>query len=84
MQRNFNIIAHSTIIVIRSKLGPVFITGVLVVAVKVLSQTVVAAVQKLKRNVTMLVRTDDSLSKTAPIREETGNDQKPDNQFFGC
>ena len=82
VQRDFNVIAYSTIIVIRSKVGPVVITGMLVVAVKVLSQAVIAAVQKFKRNVTMLVRTDDSLSKTAPIREETGNDQKPDNHFF--
>ena len=63
-------------------MGPIFITGMLVVAVKVFSQAVITAVQKFKRNVTMLVRTDDSLSKPAPIREKTGNDQKPDNHFF--
>jgi len=50
----------------------------------VLGQAVVATVQKFKRNATMLVRTDYSLSQTASIGEETGNDQKPDNKFFGC
>ncbi len=35
-------------------------------------------------NLVLLVGTDNSLTKAAPIGEEAGNDQKPDNHFFGC
>ena len=66
----------------RSKVDYVFMTVMLMVAVKMFGQTVIAAVQKLKFNAAMPVKTDNSSTKTAAKREEAGRDQKPDNHFF--
>ena len=54
----------------------------LVLTMQMLCQTVVAAVQKLKLNATMPVKTDNRSTKTAAKRREAGDDQKPGNYFF--
>lgn len=58
------------------------VSMMLVLTVKMLCQAVIAAVQKLKFNATVLVKTDDSPTKTTAKREEAGDDQRPDNKSF--
>ena len=58
------------------------VTMMPVLAVKMLCQAVIATVQKLKLNVTMMVKTYNSSTKASAKREEAGGGQKPNHRFF--
>lgn len=83
LQRDFNIIAFSKTIVALIKIYRVFMAGMLIPMMLVFRRTVVVIVKKFKcYNLALLARTDDSLSKAAPIGKEAGDDQKPDSHIF--